>query len=176
MKSQTRKLGLCRQCNTQKSADTPHQWYCKPCAETLIRERNIARNPCGAGHGFRVKCLDCNRIKATRQHEAAKRGAEKRKRNNPNFGIPQYAERLWQQRSHAAVQLAIKTRLLPDLKSGSYACADCGDVAHEYDHRDYGRPLEVEPVCRSCNRRRGTAKWPLPQEFKLVAPELAVAA
>jgi len=26
-----------------------------------------------------------------------------------------------------------------------------------YDHRDYFKLLEVEPVCRGCNRRRGQA-------------------
>ena len=31
--------------------------------------------------------------------------------------------------------------------------------------------MEVEPVCRSCNRRRGTAKWPLPQKFKRIWPD-----
>lgn len=37
-------------------------------------------------------------------------------------------------------------------------CADCGETAHGYDHRDYSKPLVVAAVCRSCNRRRGSAK------------------
>lgn len=37
------------------------------------------------------------------------------------------------------------------------ACADCGGIATEYDHRDYGEPLKVEAVCRGCNARRGKA-------------------
>lgn len=37
-------------------------------------------------------------------------------------------------------------------------CADCGEPADGYDHRDYGKPREVEPVCRSCNTRRGPAR------------------
>lgn len=44
-------------------------------------------------------------------------------------------------------------------KASSYQCVDCGDKAAEYDHRDYSKPLEVEPVCRKCNCRRGPAKW-----------------
>jgi hypothetical protein len=36
-------------------------------------------------------------------------------------------------------------------------CADCGGVATEYDHRDYTKPLKVDPVCRGCNARRGPA-------------------
>lgn len=36
-------------------------------------------------------------------------------------------------------------------------CADCGRPARDYDHRDYTRPLDVTPVCRGCNQRRGPA-------------------
>jgi len=49
------------------------------------------------------------------------------------------------------------------IKSGAlkhptqFKCSDCGNKAVEYDHRDYNRPLEVDPVCRSCNLRRGPA-------------------
>ena len=37
-----------------------------------------------------------------------------------------------------------------------YACADCGQPAEVYDHRDYSRPLVVVAVCRGCNVRRGS--------------------
>jgi hypothetical protein len=36
-------------------------------------------------------------------------------------------------------------------------CVDCGAPAVFYDHRDYDKPFDVVPVCRSCNIRRGTA-------------------
>ena len=36
-------------------------------------------------------------------------------------------------------------------------CVDCCAPAQVYDHRDYARPLEVAPVCFSCNVRRGPA-------------------
>ncbi len=39
-------------------------------------------------------------------------------------------------------------------------CVDCGRFADRYDHRDYAFPLKVEPVCRSCNTKRGPAKYP----------------
>ena len=29
--------------------------------------------------------------------------------------------------------------------------------ATQYDHRDYNKPLEVTPVCPSCNGKRGAA-------------------
>lgn len=38
-------------------------------------------------------------------------------------------------------------------------CVDCGEQAYGYDHRSYNRPLDVEPVCRSCNKKRGPAEW-----------------
>ena len=39
----------------------------------------------------------------------------------------------------------------------NFQCVDCGCKASEYDHRDYNKPLDVVPVCRGCNARRGQA-------------------
>lgn len=36
-------------------------------------------------------------------------------------------------------------------------CVDCGNQADHYDHRNYTQPLSVQPVCRSCNKKRGPA-------------------
>lgn len=36
-------------------------------------------------------------------------------------------------------------------------CFDCGKPPTQYDHRDYRKPLDIDPVCNSCNRRRGAA-------------------
>ena len=41
-----------------------------------------------------------------------------------------------------------------------FACADCGKPATEYDHRDYSRPLDIEPVCHPCNKLRGPGVKP----------------
>lgn len=38
-----------------------------------------------------------------------------------------------------------------------FLCADCGEPATCYDHRDYNKPLAVDPVCNSCNGIRGPA-------------------
>jgi hypothetical protein len=35
------------------------------------------------------------------------------------------------------------------------SCVDCGMRASEYEHRDYGRPLDVVPICGPCNTKRG---------------------
>jgi len=63
-----------------------------------------------------------------------------------------------QARACRAVSLAIRRGELPALGDGKTICVDCGAVAACYDHRDYLRPLDVEPVCRSCNNKRGPAK------------------
>ena len=38
-----------------------------------------------------------------------------------------------------------------------YLCVDCHGIAQTYDHRFYTRPLDVVPVCRSCNWQRKSA-------------------
>jgi hypothetical protein len=67
-----------------------------------------------------------------------------------------------QSQAHHAVYLAVKSGQLKSLHDGATACVDCGEGAKEYDHRDYDFPLQVEPVCTSCNRKRGPAKNALP--------------
>lgn len=56
--------------------------------------------------------------------------------------------------AHSYVSCAVYNGDLPKL-DGSVSCADCGAPASQYDHRDYKKPLEVEPVCRACNSARG---------------------
>jgi hypothetical protein len=56
-----------------------------------------------------------------------------------------------------AANRAVVRGRLPRL-DGSIACVDCGKPAKHYDHRDYAKPLDVDPVCVGCNIRRGPAK------------------
>lgn len=58
--------------------------------------------------------------------------------------------------AHYLVARAIRRGELA--RPSEFQCVDCGRPAIEYDHRDYSKPLEVAPVCRSCNLRRGPAK------------------
>ena len=53
------------------------------------------------------------------------------------------------------VAKAIKRGDLPPVKT--LLCVDCGKPAQSYEHRDYNKPLDVSPVCRSCNYFRGPA-------------------
>lgn len=62
-----------------------------------------------------------------------------------------------QRAAYLAVRKAIMKGILPRL-DGSIRCVDCDRSARYYDHRDYGKPLEVDPVCVRCNARRGPAK------------------
>lgn len=50
---------------------------------------------------------------------------------------------------------AVKVGLLPRVQT--LVCVDCGRQAQGYDHRDYSKPLEVDPVCMKCNKLRGPA-------------------
>lgn len=49
------------------------------------------------------------------------------------------------------------------IRSGSlshptnFQCVDCSCPATEYEHRNYNKPEQVEPICRSCNLKRGPA-------------------
>ena len=52
---------------------------------------------------------------------------------------------------------AIQNGELPTLQKAKVPCVDCGAPAIHYDHRDYSKPLDVEPVCQSCNISRGPA-------------------
>ena len=59
--------------------------------------------------------------------------------------------------AHNKVAKAIRDGILKKL-DGSIKCVDCGDIAKCYDHRDYARPLDVDPVCWSCDKQRGEGK------------------
>lgn len=57
--------------------------------------------------------------------------------------------------AYLIVSKAIQAGELPNPRS--LQCTDCDAPASEYDHRDYSKPLEVDPTCRRCNARRGPA-------------------
>ncbi len=56
---------------------------------------------------------------------------------------------------HQFVSMAVKHGYIP--KPSTLTCLDCGQPAQVYDHRDYNKPLDVEPVCHACNVKRGPA-------------------
>ncbi len=61
-----------------------------------------------------------------------------------------------QGRAGQKVRYAVKNGELINLKEIEVLCVDCGRRATMYDHQDYTKPLDVQPVCASCNYARGT--------------------
>lgn len=63
-----------------------------------------------------------------------------------------------QRKAQRLVQDAVRRGDLLDLRATHVLCVDCGTQrATDWEHRDYSKPLQVDPVCRSCNCLRGAA-------------------
>jgi len=56
--------------------------------------------------------------------------------------------RLW-------VRLAMRSGVL--MPAHAFRCVDCDKWAQCWEHRDYSKPLDIEPTCFSCNHKRGPA-------------------
>ena len=140
-----------------------------PCVIPDCREQRYGLNPRCKAH--------CEEVWERKRAASAKAVATRRERHPhrflPNKGNPNY----WSNVAHASVAKAVALGILPDLSAGTYACTDCAGVATQYDHRDYGRPLDVQPVCRSCNCKRGSAKYPAASDyvFALLARDVQAA-
>ena len=67
-------------------------------------------------------------------------------------------EALVRERRLAAAAVARARRHGELVPPSDFACMDCGTQAQVYDHRDYSRPLDVQPVCLKCNSRRGPGR------------------
>lgn len=66
--------------------------------------------------------------------------------------------KMWRNAAYGIIRSAEKCGFLPPAEF--FECVDCGDYSTMYDHRDYRYPLNVEPVCMSCNSRRGKGYIP----------------
>ena len=55
--------------------------------------------------------------------------------------------------SNAVLTRFVNAGLIPP--PGDFLCIDCGARATCWEHRDYNKPLDVEPTCQSCNSLRG---------------------
>lgn len=97
------------------------------------------------GHNRR-DCKKCKMVYARRWRLTAKGKENDQKHYNAIKGSQMYV-------AIKRVYIAVRARrLVPPFWC---ACVDCGAVAEVYDHRDYSKPLDVQPVCRSCNLKRG---------------------
>lgn len=83
------------------------------------------------GSSGRYYCTDC-----------------RKKTGRQDLNSPQYL-------ALSAVAKARRKGELQDPKT--LQCVDCQRPAVVYEHRDYNKPLDVQPVCISCNFKRGPA-------------------
>jgi hypothetical protein len=132
-----------RYCHGCRSESFFHRFRrrCTFCEDAQLQTKGFRR--------FKPLCAHCN---VNRLHSA----------RNWFCGPCASVRLVAQQWAVAQVATAIRNGLFQ--RADSRSCADCGKQAFGYDHRDYSKPLDIEPVCRSCNRRRGSAA-PLSGEF-----------
>jgi hypothetical protein len=94
-----------------------------------------------------------------------------------DWDIKSLRKRFWngQRQAHAAVAQAIKSGDLAPAKNFICMAEGCESMATDYDHADYSNPLDVVPVCRSCNLRWGRAlpkRWEPQEAAKLARKQI----
>lgn len=99
--------------------------------------------------GRRRACRLCKKTYAKKY-----RSQGKNKEADRRYYLKTKTWHLWS--AKAAILVEVRSGRMP--RPQTLLCVDCGVRAEEYDHRDYLRPLDVVPVCQSCNKRRGPGK------------------
>lgn len=99
----------------------------------------------GMAHGGGLQRRTCRHCKSAYARQYRANGYKERPRTLPKN---QYTAKL-------AVFNAVRRGALPQIST--QICVDCSDQASVYEHRDYLKPLDVQPVCHRCNKRRGPA-------------------
>ena len=148
-----RPIKSCYVCGIEITNTVKHK-YCSDCKETL--------NPRPV-----KSCQECGKdiTKTHKQKYCQECGVTSHKK----YGSGK------QRASMSIVNIAVKSGILDKL-DGSINCVDCGNPATEYEHRDYMKPLDVDPVCHKCNIKRGPAlnhftEMPSLLNIKLELPE-----
>lgn len=67
----------------------------------------------------------------------------------------QFARVQEQQEAYRVFRLAVMDGLIRRLPDGETACIHCDAPATCWEHRDYRKPIDVQPACDSCNTRLG---------------------
>lgn len=137
---------MCRDCGENPLHDGRSS-YCDPCKSAHRKEKilrwsdNVCRE-CGTSiaqrHYLARYCFPC-------AEERRKRSTIRSWKNSPL--------RSGHEASRKITKYAVKIGFLPP--PTDFDCQDCGKPAECYDHRDYNKPLDVDPVCVSCNSSRG---------------------
>ena len=119
---------------------------------------------CGAIH-FRndMECWRCYSAKKNDENPrycvlCGGRIPRKTGRGSSQYCSPTCANAVGDARTDMVSRLVAKHVRAGAIKPASeLVCVDCGAQGKDYDHREYLKPLQVVPVCRSCNLRRGPA-------------------
>lgn len=110
-------------------------------SDLIPRRCNMCNKPVMGRDKVRAHyCFDCLQLRCTPEFRAK----DPRRKARKYFTL-----------AHQFVAAAVRFGDLLDLKKVEVPCADCKSRAVEYDHRDYMKPLQVDPVCKSCNAARG---------------------
>lgn len=105
-----------------------------------------------AGTLVRATCCGCGEVELRRGVSARYRCLDCKQRHEQTARTNEW---LGGHAAMIAVAKAVRSGRLPPVEYS--LCDDCGKGAQQYDHRDYNLPLSVDPVCRSCNLKRGPA-------------------
>lgn len=123
------------------------RYITRDAADHIVCMRRYALEAIDKARGKRERIL----VRACKECDVSfeTRSRHPRSRCPDCYGLAHYAG----MKARAEVNRAIALgRLMP---ADRFRCTDCPEWATEYEHRDYSRPLAVEPVCASCNCRRG---------------------
>lgn len=132
----------CLKCNRVLHFDDGRRNYCDACRSVKIQTPWSMR---------RFDCAMCGSdISHRRQGNArfCEPCAEQRRRKPELRGLG------GNEMARKIFRYAVKLGFLQP--ASGFDCVDCGKPAECYDHRDYSKPLDVEPVCIPCNSSRGT--------------------
>lgn len=132
--------------------------FCAPDRETA---RAAIERSCAALAAMKARKAVIQRERHREANRQRANARYERLKDDPAFMAKQAeAARRWQRahplayRAQRMVKRRVKKGKLPP--ATDFDCVDCGKPATDYEHRDYTKPLEVVPTCRSCNLRRGS--------------------
>jgi len=122
-----------------------------------------AKGPCVCGAEiflWKGRCDACKAKSLEARVAAAKAKTEYRLQRLAARRRPRRtgAENQWREAVGRITHQAVTLGLLPH--PAECICVDCGADAECFDHRDYSKPLEVDPVCISCNSSRHRGQMP----------------
>ena len=143
-------MKMCRKCGQAKPKNHSG-WYCPQCIEKTSIAYREAREKIRKDRELRTR--------TKWEFIAALKGPIAKTR--PLLTARQYRLKVkWMKHAHMAVRVEIRAGRMCAAKDSGLPCIDCGAPAAHWEHRDYGKALEVQPTCRRCNARRGPAIFP----------------